>query len=86
MVTKLVVALGVVVAFGVVPVFVAGAELSIRQWPLAVTRAVYGDGAFRLGMGAAVDSSTGLVALVVVTVVATAYAHRRLQTLRPKDD
>ena len=39
-----------------------------------------------LGIGAAVEFSTGLVALLVVTIGATAYAGRRLQTLRLHDD
>ena len=146
-VTKLVVAIGVVVAFGAVPVAIAGVvltgevgtvtvaytlgalaagiayvavflllavltrnavvigliyaliweslvgglvpgaqALSIQQWALAVVREVLGDSADRLQATAAVGFGAGLVLLVVVTVVATAYAGRRLQTLRLNDD
>ena len=142
-VTKLVVAIGVVVAFGVVPIGVAGVvltgeigavtigytvgglaagtgycavflllavvtrnavpvgliyaliweslvgglvpgaqTLSIQQWSLAVVTQVLGDSAERLGVEAAVGFGTGLVLLTVVTVGATAYAGRRLRTLR----
>ncbi len=63
---------------GIVP----GAQtLSIQQWSLAVTEQVYFPGA-----SSAVDFGTGLVLLLVVTVGATAYAGRRLQTLRLNDD
>jgi ABC-2 type transport system permease protein len=66
---------------------VPGAQaLSIQQWALAVVREVVGDSADRLEITAAVGFGTGLVLLVVVTVVATAYAGRRLQTLRLNDD
>ncbi|HET6561776.1 MAG TPA: ABC transporter permease subunit [Marmoricola sp.] len=146
-VTKLLVAIGVVVAFGVVPVGIAGVvltgelgtvaiayavgalaagiayaavflllavvtrnavvigliyaliweslvgglvpgaqALSIQQWSLAVVREVLGDSAERLEATAAVGFGTGLVLLLVVTVVATVYAGRRLQTLRLNDD
>jgi len=146
-VTKLVVAIGVVIAFGAVPVFVAGVvltgevgsvaiayavgalaagvaysavflmlavitrnavvvgliyaliweslvgglvpgaqALSIQQWATAVLKQVFGDGAYSLGIGAAVEFTTGLVALIVVTLAATGYAGRRLQTLRLNDD
>ena len=47
---------------------------------------VFGDGSHRLGIGAAVDFTTGLVLLLVVTLGATWYAGRRLQTLRLNDD
>jgi ABC-2 type transport system permease protein len=67
---------------GVVP----GAQaLSIQQWSLAVVQRVLGDSASRLGLDAAVGFGTGVVLLVVVTVAATAYAGRRLQTLRLND-
>ena len=146
-VTKLVVAIGVVIAFGVVPIAVAGVvltgqvgtvtvgytvgalaagiaysavflllavvtrnavvvgliyaliweslvgglvpgaqTLSIQQWSLAVVRQVLGDSAERLGVEAAVGFGTGLVLLTVVTLVATGYAGRRLQSLRLNDD
>jgi ABC-2 type transport system permease protein len=66
---------------------VPGAQaLSIQQWALAVVREVLGSSADRLQATAAVGFGTGLVLLVVVTVVATAYAGRRLQTLRLNDD
>jgi len=146
-VTKLVVAIGVVIAFGVLPVAVAGVvltgglgtvavafavgalaagvayaavflalavitrnavvigliyaliweslvggvvpgaqALSIQQWSLAVVQRVMGDSASRLGLDAAVGFGTGVGLLVVVTVAATAYAGRRLQTLRLNDE
>ena len=146
-VTKLVVAIGVVVAFGVVPIAVAGVvltgevgrvtvgytvgalaagiaysalflllavvsrnavvigliyaliweslvgglvpgaqALSVQQWSLAVVHQVVGDSAQRLGVEAAVGFGTGLVLLTLVTVVATVYAGRRLQTLRLNED
>ena len=146
-VTKLVVAIGVVIAFGVVPIAVAGVvltgqvgtvtvgytvgalaagiaysavflllavvtrnavvvgliyaliweslvgglvpgaqTLSIQQWSLEVVRQVLGDSAERLGVEAAVGFGTGLVLLTVVTLVATGYAGRRLQSLRLNDD
>ena len=61
-------------------------DLSIQQWSLAVVQQVFGDGAYRLGIGSAVAFTTGLVLLIVVTVGSTAYAGRRLQTLRLNDD
>ncbi len=61
-------------------------DLSVQQWSLAVVKQVFGDGAYRLGIGSAVDFTTGVVLLVVLTVGATAYAGRRLQTLRLNDD
>jgi ABC-2 type transport system permease protein len=66
---------------------VPGAQtLSIQQWSLAVVQQVLGDSAGRLGVDVAVDFGTGLVLLTVVTVTATAYAGRRLQTLRLNDE
>ncbi len=63
---------------GIVP----GAQaLSVQQWSLAVAEQVQGR-----GISSAVDFSTGLVLLLVVIVGATAYAGRRLQTLRLNDD
>ena len=68
---------------GVVP----GAQvLSIQQWSLAVVQRVMGDDAEQFGLEAAVDFGAGVVLLTVVTVAATAYAGRRLQTLRLTDD
>jgi ABC-2 type transport system permease protein len=142
-VTKLAVSIGVVVAFGVLPVLVAGVvltgelgavtlgytlgalvggiaysavflllavvsrnavvigliyalvwesligglapgaqTLSIQQWSTSVVARVLGDSAERLGVDAAVGFGFGAVLLTVVTVVATAYAGRRLQRLR----
>jgi ABC-2 type transport system permease protein len=68
---------------GVVP----GAQtLSIQQWSLALVQKLLGGDAERVGLEAAVSWSTGLVLLAVVTVVGTAYAGRRLQTLRLNAD
>ena len=62
---------------------VPGAQaLSVQQWSLAVVQKVLGDDATRYGVGAAVGFGTALVLLTVVTVTATFYAGRRLQTLR----
>ena len=62
---------------------VPGAQaLSIQQWSLAVVREVLGDSAASLGVGAAVGFGEALVLLTAVTVIATWYAGRRLQTLR----
>ena len=66
---------------------VPGAQtLSVQQWSLAVVERVLGDDAQRLGVEAAVGFGTGLVLLILVTVVATIYAGRRLQTLRLNED
>ena len=63
---------------GIVP----GAQaLSVQQWSLAVAEQVDFGAA-----SSAVDFGTGLVLLLVVTIGATAYAGRRLQTLRLNDD
>lgn len=63
---------------GIVP----GAQaLSIQQWSLSVIEQIDFPSA-----SSAVDFSTGLVLLLVVTVGATIYAGRRLQTLRLNDD
>lgn len=56
--------------------------LSVQQWSLAVVERLLGDDARLLGVDAAVSLTTGVVLLLVVTVGATAYAGRRLQTLR----
>ena len=146
-VTKLVVAIGVVIAFGVVPIAVAGVvltgevggvtigftvgalaagvaysavflllavvtrnavvvgliyaliweslvgglvpgaqTLSIQQWSLAVVQHVLGESAGRLDVEAAVGFGTALILLIVVSVAATGYAGRRLQSLRLNDD
>ncbi len=62
---------------------VPGAQtLSVQQWSLAVVEEVLGDGAVRAGVESAVSPTTGITLLVVVTVAATAYAGRKLQTVR----
>ena len=62
---------------------VPGAQtLSVQQWSLSVVETVLGDSAGRLGVQAAVGFGTGLALLTIVTVGATVYAGRRLQTLR----
>ena len=62
---------------------VPGAQaLSIQQWSLAVVQRVLGDSAASLGVEAAVGFGEALVLLTAVTVIATGYAGRRLQTLR----
>jgi ABC-2 type transport system permease protein len=66
---------------------VPGAQaLSVQQWSLAVVQRVLGDGAADLGVEAAVSFGTGAVLLAVVTVGTTAYAGRKLQSLRLSDD
>ncbi len=68
---------------GVVP----GAQtLSIQQWSLAIVQRVMGDTAEQVGLESAVGFGTGATLLAVVTVTATAYAGRRLQTLRLNND
>ncbi len=65
---------------------VPGAQtLSIQQWSLAVVQQALGDAAFDLGVQAAVGFGTAVVLLSIVTVAATTYAGRRLQTLRLTD-
>ncbi len=62
---------------------VPGAQtLSVQQWSLSVVKEVLGDQAGPLAVDAAVGFGTGVTLLVVVTVLATAYAGRRLQVLR----
>jgi ABC-2 type transport system permease protein len=62
---------------------VPGAQaLSIQQWSLAVVQRVLGNSAASLGVEAAVGFGEALVLLTAVTVIATGYAGRRLQTLR----
>jgi len=62
---------------------VPGAQtLSVQQWSLAVVERVLGDGAVRAGVASAVSFGVGLALLLVVTVAATAYAGRKLQTVR----
>ena len=66
---------------------VPGAQaLSIQQWSLSVVERLLGGSAERIGLDAAVGFGTGVTLLVAVTVVATAYAGRRLQTLRIDDE
>jgi ABC-2 type transport system permease protein len=89
-VTRNAVVIGLIYALiweGLVGGLVPGAQtLSVQQWSLAVVHQVLGDSADRLQVEAAVGFGTGLVLLTVVTVVATAYAGRRLQTLRLNDE
>jgi ABC-2 type transport system permease protein len=62
---------------------VPGAQtLSVQQWSLAVVEKVLGIDAPRLGVHSAVGFPTGMTLLVLVTVAATAYAGRRLETVR----
>ena len=66
---------------------VPGAQaLSIQQWSLAVTEAVIGDNAERLGVGSAVDFSTAAILLLLVSVASIWYATRRLRTIRLGDE
>jgi ABC-2 type transport system permease protein len=66
---------------------VPGAQtLSIQQWSLAVVQRLLGEDAERVGLEAAVGWGAGVVLLAAVTVVATVYAGRRLQTLRLNDE
>lgn len=66
---------------------VPGAQtLSIQQWSVSVTERVLGESAGRLAVEAAVGFPTGVVLLATVTVAATVYAGRRLETLRLHDD
>jgi ABC-2 type transport system permease protein len=58
----------------------------VQQWSLAVVQRVLGDDAARLGVDAAVGFGTGVVLLTVVTVGATVWAGRRLQTIRLSED
>lgn len=88
--TRNAVVLGLIYALvweGLVGGLVPGAQaLSIQQWSTAVVERVLGDSAERLGVDGAVGFGTGLVLLVVVSVAATAYAGRRLQSLRLTED
>jgi ABC-2 type transport system permease protein len=62
---------------------VPGAQtLSVQQWSLAVVEQVLGTSAPRYGVASAVSFRVGLTLLVVATVAATAYAGRKLQTVR----
>ena len=66
---------------------VPGAQtLSIQQWSLAVVQRALGDTADQVGLEAAVSFGTGATLLALVTVMATVYAGRRLQTLRLNSD
>ena len=68
---------------GLVGGLVPGAQtLSVQQWALAVVEEVLGSRAGLLGVDSAVGTGVGLALLVLVTVAATAYAGRRLQTVR----
>ena len=62
---------------------VPGAQvLSVQQWSMAIVQRVLGDSAGPMGVDAAVGLGAALVMLLLVTVAATFYAGRRLQTLR----
>jgi ABC-2 type transport system permease protein len=62
---------------------VPGAQaLSVQQWSMAIVQQVLGDSAGPMGVDAAVGLGAALVMLLLVTVAATFYAGRRLQTLR----
>jgi ABC-2 type transport system permease protein len=56
--------------------------LSIQQWSMAVVQKMLGDQAAPLGVDSAVGFGVAVVLLTVVTVAATVYAGRRLQTIR----
>jgi ABC-2 type transport system permease protein len=63
--------------------YVPGAQaLSIQQWSLALAEKVIGSNAGTYGIDAAVNLTTSMILLVVVTVGATVYAGRRLRSLR----
>jgi ABC-2 type transport system permease protein len=63
--------------------YVPGAQaLSIQQWSLALTEQVIGSPADSFGIDAAVNLTTSIILLIVVTAGATAYAGRRLRSLR----
>jgi ABC-2 type transport system permease protein len=89
-VTRNAVVVGLIYALiweSLVGLVVPGAQaLSIQQWSLAVTEAVIGDNAERLGVVSAVDFSTAAVLLLAVSVLATWYATRRLRTIRLGDE
>jgi ABC-2 type transport system permease protein len=62
---------------------VPGAQtLSVQQWSMAVVEEVLGTSAAGYGVRSAVGFPLGITLLLVVTVAATAYAGRRLQTVR----
>ncbi len=64
---------------------VPGAKaLSIQQWSLSIVEAVLGD-ASSVGVEAAVELRTGLVALIAITVLSTVWATRRLARLHLTD-
>ena len=84
--TKNAVVLGLIYALiweSLVGGLVPGAQtLSVQQWSLAVVEKVLGIDAPGLGVRSAVGFPLGMTLLVVVTVAATAYAGRKLQTVR----
>jgi ABC-2 type transport system permease protein len=84
--TKNAVVLGLIYALiweSLVGGLVPGAQtLSVQQWSLAVVEKVLGTSAPGLGVRSAVGFPLGMTLLVVVTVAATAYAGRKLQTVR----
>ena len=84
--TKNAVVLGLIYALiweSLVGGLVPGAQtLSVQQWSLAVVEKVLGIDAPGLGVHSAVGFPLGMTLLVLVTVAATAYAGRKLQTVR----
>ncbi len=72
---------------GLVGGLVPGAQtLSVQQWATSLVEWVVGVRAGLLGVNSAVAPGVGLMLLTLVTVGATAYAGRRLQTVRLTDD
>ncbi len=66
---------------------VPGAQtLSVQQWATSLVVQVVGVRAGLMGVDSAVGFGVGLVLLTLVTVAATAYAGRRLQTVRITED
>jgi ABC-2 type transport system permease protein len=66
---------------------VPGAQtLSIQQWSLAVVERILGASAAALNVESAVGFGLGLALLTTVTLIATGYAGRRLETLRLNED
>ena len=84
--TKNAVVLGLIYALiweSLVGGLVPGAQtLSVQQWSLSVVEQVLGSTAGRFGVTSAVDFTLGFTLLVLVTLATTAYAGRRLQTVR----
>lgn len=63
--------------------YVPGAQaVSVQQWALALTHRIVGSPAVDLGVTSAVGLPTGLILLLVVAAGSTAYAGRRLRSIR----